>query len=310
MESRGEGRDHDRRAHERLAADELEWLKSVRLKFGPVSVIDLSAGGALIETSAALRPGSTTTVTIVGRGIMETASLRVLRCEVASLARGLVYRGACEFDRTIALPDSARGSSRPDRNGASPSGSVIAAAEFNETLRAIRTDGAGNGLPSAASVAALIASVEPLPAASTQPSSETDAEPAPGWNRLVVRYLDGRMLKGFSQDFHPTRPHFHLTPIIGGTTHQPVLVPMPRLKAVFFVRDFSGDAGYVERRAFIEPLPGRRIEITFLDDEVILGVTLGYRPDGNGFFVTPADTAGNNLRVFVLPGAVRHIRYL
>ena len=50
--------------------------------------------------------------------------------------------------------------------------------------------------------------------------------------------------------------------------------------------------------------------MTFLDDEVLLGSTLGYRADGSGFFVTPADGEGNNLRVFVLPGAIRHIRYL
>ena len=42
----------------------------------------------------------------------------------------------------------------------------------------------------------------------------------------------------------------------------------------------------------------------------LLGSTLGYRSDGSGFFMTPADGEGNNLRVFVLPGAVRHIRYL
>jgi hypothetical protein len=85
---------------------------------------------------------------------------------------------------------------------------------------------------------------------------------------------------------------------------------MPRLKAVFFVREFDGDADYVERKSFVEPLPGRRIEVTFLDDEVLIGATLGYRPDGTGFFVSPADPNGNNLRIFVLPGGVRHIRYL
>jgi hypothetical protein len=104
-----------------------------------------------------------------------------------------------------------------------------------------------------------------------------------GWNKIVVRYLDGRLLKGFSQDFHQSRPHFHLSPIIDGVTHQLVLVPMPRLKAVFFVRDFEGNPDHAERKSFNEPLPGRRIEVTFLDDEVLIGATLGYRPDGTGF---------------------------
>ena len=95
----------DRRVHERLGAHELDWLKSARLRFGPVlSLIDLSAGGALFETSAPLRPGSNAVLTISGRGVTETASFRVLRCEVASLQQGLVYRGACVFDRMIQIP--------------------------------------------------------------------------------------------------------------------------------------------------------------------------------------------------------------
>jgi hypothetical protein len=74
----------DRRAHERHPRHELEWLRSIRLKFGPaVSVIDMSSGGVLVETTTALRPGSTTALTINGHGLVETASLRVLRCEVA-----------------------------------------------------------------------------------------------------------------------------------------------------------------------------------------------------------------------------------
>ena len=67
----------DRRAHERLMAHELDWLKSARLRFGPrLSLIDLSAGGALFETSAPLRPGATAALTISGRGVDETTSFR------------------------------------------------------------------------------------------------------------------------------------------------------------------------------------------------------------------------------------------
>jgi hypothetical protein len=89
-----------------------------------------------------------------------------------------------------------------------------------------------------------------------------------------------------------------------------VLVPMAQLKAIFFVRDFDGNPGRVDGQTFAPSQTGRRIEVTFLDDEVLFGSTLGYRPDGSGFFVTPADSEGNNLRVFVLPGGIRHVRYL
>jgi hypothetical protein len=42
-----------------------------------------------------------------------------------------------------------------------------------------------------------------------EPDIAVSQDPAPidsrGWNRLVVRYLDGRLLKGFGRDFQPTR---------------------------------------------------------------------------------------------------------
>lgn len=294
----------DRRTHERLAADDLDWLKSVRLKFGPsLKLLDLSAGGALVESATPLRPGSTAALTITGRGVTETATFRVLRCEVASVNGGIVYRGACVFERMIALPGHAgaggRATSQQPRPLEAPShrDRLIARVqkpddELEEVLGALRAaagrqEGVGDS-----------AAMQPAPAEGT------------GWSRIVVRYMDGRLLKGFSQDFHASRQHFHVSPSINGLVHKPVLVPMSRLKAVFFVRDFEGQPDHVKRQSFDGPLPGRRIEITFLDDEVIVGATLGYRPDGTGFFITPADSSGNNLRVFVVPGAIRHIRYL
>jgi hypothetical protein len=150
---------------------------------------------------------------------------------------------------------------------------------------------------------------QPAPAREAVPALAPGVLAGSSWNKLVVRFLDGRLLKGFSQDFHPSRPHFHIAPAINAK-ERPVLVPMPQLKAVFFVRDFDGNPDFVESRTFDGTEPGRRIEVTFLDDEVLVGTTLGYRPDGTGFFVSPADRQGNNLRIFVLPSAVRHIRYL
>jgi hypothetical protein len=116
------------------------------------------------------------------------------------------------------------------------------------------------------------------------------------------------VLKGFSQDFQPTRAQFHLTPSIVGGRDKMSLVPMRSLKAVFFVRDFVGDPDYVDSRAFSDRSSGRRIEVTFVDGELMVGTTLGYRPDGTGFFLRPADADGNNLRVFIAPGAVERVR--
>ena len=88
-----------------------------------------------------------------------------------------------------------------------------------------------------------------------------------------------------------------------------MIVPLARLKAVFFVRDFAGNPGYVERTDGGELQHGRRIEVTLIDDEVIVGRTLSYRPDGHGFFVVPADPLANNIRVFIVSSSVRQVRF-
>jgi hypothetical protein len=130
------------------------------------------------------------------------------------------------------------------------------------------------------------------------------------WQKLVVRYKDGRLVKGFSHDFNPTRSQFAIWPSINAPEHEGILVPVSVLKAVFFVRDFRGDSSYVEDRSFDAAAHGRRVEVTFADNEVVVGTTLSYRPDGQGFFLNPADPRANNIRIFVVTSAVRHVRFL
>jgi hypothetical protein len=334
---------HERRMHERLSAQELAWLKSARLRFGAeLTLIDLSAGGALFETRAPLRPGSAAVLTLTGRGVDETASFHVLRCEVSSLEQGLTYRGACAFDQLIQLP-----SSSPARDAVVVQDAGPTEEEVLEVIQAIagRNSGpAGIARPRQLleairaavergySPASLLRGVEreftagirPLPPPLSAPPAAIDVGPdaafpsgagarpmsAPGWNKLVVRFLDGTVLKGFSQNFHPARAQFHLAGSIAGGDGKTSLIAMDELKAVFFVRDFDGDPDYVDSRSFAERTPGKRIEVTFADGELLVGSTLGYRPDRSGFFVRPADGDGNNLRVFVLPAAVRRVRYL
>jgi hypothetical protein len=87
-------------------------------------------------------------------------------------------------------------------------------------------------------------------------------------------------------------------------------VPIGYLKAVFFVRDFAGDPEYKEDTAVEPSGRGRKVTITFLDDEVLAGTTLNYRPDGIGFLVLPNDPRSNNIRTFVFSRAVRHVQFV
>ena len=130
------------------------------------------------------------------------------------------------------------------------------------------------------------------------------------FQKIVVRHADGKILKGYTQDFHPSKPQFSLWPSINATPKERTVVPVKQLKAVFFVRDFNGNPSHQERKSFTVRGQGRRIEVSFADGETILGTTLNYRPDCQGFFVSPADPSGNNTRIYVVSKAVRRVRFL
>ncbi|OGP72483.1 MAG: hypothetical protein A2W09_08380 [Deltaproteobacteria bacterium RBG_16_50_11] len=130
--------------------------------------------------------------------------------------------------------------------------------------------------------------------------------------KVVVRYANGVIVKGFIQNFSPNKDWFHLTPAdkpSGGTME----IFMKRLKAVFVVRDFNGNPQYNERKMYIdgENPSGMKLEVTFADGEVMVGSTLlNYDPKRQGNFIIPADPQSNNIRVFVISSAVKGVRQL
>ena len=128
---------------------------------------------------------------------------------------------------------------------------------------------------------------------------------------MVARYLDGKRVKGFSQDFFPNKDRFHVYPA-AKPSGEAMEVLLKELKAIFFVKDFAGNSLYNERKKYIEgeKPSGRKVEVTFKDGEVLVGSTLGYDPSRPGFFVFPADPKCNNIRVFAVSTAVKKVRFL
>jgi hypothetical protein len=128
-------------------------------------------------------------------------------------------------------------------------------------------------------------------------------------NKVVVRYLDGKVVKGTTEDFYPNRPSFHLRPL---AESQVLDIRCKELKAVFFVKDFAGDPKRREAPGFTcataDVSRGKKVAVRFRDNELICGYTLTYMPDRSGFFITPADPASNNLRIYVLTQAAREVR--
>lgn len=246
--------DSNRRLHERLKASDLRWLRGARIKYGSdVRIIDISAGGVLLETESALTRDANVVVELTGPDSPILIPSRVLRCRMASLGEILKYQGACAFKRPLTMP------------------------EFTSRRE-----------PPA------------VPAAR--------AERSAGWQKVIARFNDGRIVYGYTNDFHPSKNQLHLSPNPrqGDSTY----IPLAQLKALFFVREFMGDPTRVDSRDFLEAPQGRKVEVTFRDREVMVGSTLGYRGEGHGFFIHPADPGSNNLRVFVTAAGTQRVRFL
>jgi len=132
-------------------------------------------------------------------------------------------------------------------------------------------------------------------------------------SKIVARYLDGRVVKGYAQDFDPDASYFHLCEDpTGASDEKAVNLQMKDLKAIFFVRSFDGNPHYIERGDFIEEGKpyGNRVEVAYSDGEVAQGTRIDVYPRRSGFFLLPPDPKGNNIMIYVLSKAVKDLRYL
>jgi hypothetical protein len=132
-------------------------------------------------------------------------------------------------------------------------------------------------------------------------------------HKVVVRFQDGRLLKGSTADFIPNKDLFHLSPADAPPGAKPVEVRFVELKALFFVHDFAGKPR--PQKDPIEPQPslpgaGRGIRVMFRDGEILVGTTHGYQPGRLGFFVVPADADSNNERCFIISSATHEVALL
>ena len=133
-------------------------------------------------------------------------------------------------------------------------------------------------------------------------------------NKVVARFRDGRLVKGSTSDFVPTKESFHVAAADAAPGTKPQLVHVKDLKAIFFVKDFTGRPDYTPTNAFESdrtPAASRKIKVVFADGEVIVGTTQGYQPSRPGFFMVPADAASNNIdRCYVVSAATSDVTLL
>lgn len=127
-------------------------------------------------------------------------------------------------------------------------------------------------------------------------------------NRIVLHYKNGNVVKGITHDFVPEKPQFHLIHQDGKIEE----IGTELLKAIFFVKSYEGKKDYTESKGFTKVNPvtfrGMKIKVTFLDNEVVYGATMGYNKTRKGFFITPADPDSNNIRIYVVASAVKDVK--
>lgn len=135
--------------------------------------------------------------------------------------------------------------------------------------------------------------------------------------KIVARFRDGRILKGFVRNFSVESDTVILR---DQKTNKESRIPIDELKALFFVKDFEGSREHVERKVFgIRKNLGRKAFIKFIDKESLVGFIEGEIPwdkgfslaklgqRAKGFFLTPVDGDSNNEKVFVVGGAIENV---
>lgn len=128
-------------------------------------------------------------------------------------------------------------------------------------------------------------------------------------NMVVAKFVDGRILKGLTNDFFKSIPAFN---VYCNETSKYQRVSIDNLKAVFFVKSFEGRKDQRRRLKHV-PRPlidGREARIHFNDGEVLEGFVQYYNPSEKVFLLVPDDPTGNNLRIFCVRKAVSRIVWL
>ena len=135
--------------------------------------------------------------------------------------------------------------------------------------------------------------------------------------KVVVKFKDGHVLKGWTVNISPNKEVFYLHKHkeFGEEDKKDIIeVKLSSLRAVFFVKDHKGNKDYKKVRTFksqpkVTPSQ-RKIIVTCKDGEKLYGTTLGYNPNKKGFFIFPIDPKDNNERIFINQTAVKSVELL
>jgi hypothetical protein len=131
-------------------------------------------------------------------------------------------------------------------------------------------------------------------------------------NKVVARFKDGNILKGYTHDFFPNKATFHLNADESSGSEDIQEIKLADLKALFFVKSLQGNRDYNEIKEFADAgerrMQGIKIRVEFYDGEVLSGMSLGYNKNKPGFFIIPIDPDSNNERIYVIAAALKSVQ--
>ncbi|HPF32287.1 MAG TPA: hypothetical protein P5207_06735 [Candidatus Sabulitectum sp.] len=118
-------------------------------------------------------------------------------------------------------------------------------------------------------------------------------------DKLVVHGNDGSISKGYSADFSPGAPYFHLATLQRPSDSEKVW--LENQKAVFFVKDFSGDPTRIDGGGFRSTgRNGGTVVVTFKDGERMYGTAESIGGHRAGFFLYPVDPSSNTIKAYLV----------
>jgi hypothetical protein len=132
--------------------------------------------------------------------------------------------------------------------------------------------------------------------------------------KAVVKHQNKEIIKGWIEEFKPERESFILFPLIEYSKEERMEIKFSSLKAVFFVKDFTGNKDYKKVRTFnldfnITPSQ-RKLIVYFKDGERLYGTSHSYGRYKIGFFMYPIDPKDNSERIFVVRSAAESVRLI
>lgn len=125
-------------------------------------------------------------------------------------------------------------------------------------------------------------------------------------NQIVIKFKDGSIMKGSTNDFFPKKANFHLNKTDGNIEQ----INIEDAKAIFFVKDLEGNSDHNYKYNDDAPGGGRKAKVDFSDGETIVGYVLSYSPERQGFIMIPADLSGTNQRIYIVTSSVIKVQFL